>query len=102
MGFGLQAQLQLIKRLEDMESRITVLEGGSPGNFVPAAGVAPFDVKGPRSNPNIAYDAKHRGGGAWTVFKDGIEMAKLVGVKLSKDEAMAQVVRLEHGEELSI
>jgi hypothetical protein len=29
-------------------------------------------------------------------------MANLVGVKLSKDEALAQVVRLEHGEELSI
>ena len=99
MGFGIQAQRLLGEHLARIEDRLDRLEGKTPGSYVPAPVV--FDVKPPRGNPNIAYNAHHRGGGAWTIQKDGIEMSQLTGVRLSKDEALAGVVKLDHGEALT-
>jgi len=118
MGMSLQAQLAMIKRIEDVEARVSALE--SPGNYtpVPHGGTpdphvdfdgmalpgetvmvdgqgAPYEAKGPRGNPNIEYRPKHRGFGKWGVTKDGSYMPDLRD--LDKESAYSEAERLTRG-----
>jgi hypothetical protein len=118
MGMSLQAQLAMIKRIEDVEARVSALE--SPGNYTPLShggtpdprvaseGVvlpgetvmvegqgAPYEAKAPRGNPNIEYRPKHRGFGKWGVTKDGSYMPDLRD--LDKESAYSEAERLTGG-----
>jgi hypothetical protein len=120
MGMSLQAQLAMIKRIEDVEARVSALESPTPGNYTPVShggtpdprvdfdGMvlpgetvmvdgqgAPYEAKGPRGNPNIEYRPKHRGFGKWGVTKDGSYMPDLRD--LDKESAYSEAERLTRG-----